>query len=202
MKNIIAIIDYGSGNIHSVKKALEFVAPNYKIIHTNNKDLLNEADKIIFPGQGAIGNCMQQLANNNLIKTITQCAKDKPFLGICLGLQMLFEKSEEDNCTGLGLIAGEVLRFKGNIKIPHMGWNTVTQTDNPLWFNIKDNSYFYSVHSYFVKPQDKDITIGSSNYPNNFTCAINNKNLFATQFHPEKSSDAGLQLLKNFTNIK
>jgi glutamine amidotransferase len=210
----IAIIDYGSGNIHSVQKALEFVAPNDNIIHTNDRQIIENADKIIFPGQGAMGSCMQKLKDNDLIEVIKNSAKTKPFLGVCLGLQMLFETSEEDNCDGLGIIKGSVKRFESSalkltnskLKIPHMGWNTVKQIDSPIWQGIKDNSYFYSVHSYFVQPKNKDLSIGLTNYGIDFTCAIadeeSNKNLFAVQFHPEKSSDDGLQLLKNFVELK
>lgn len=204
MQNI-AIIDYGSGNIHSVQKALEYVAPNDNIIHTCDAKLIESADKVVFPGQGAMGSCMQKLADNNLIDVIKTSVKEKPFLGICLGLQMLFDKSFEDNCDGLGIVAGEVTRFTGDIKIPHMGWNTVKQADNPIWHNIPDNSYFYSVHSYFVQPKNPNIVIGSTHYGENFVSAIADNqhynNLFAVQFHPEKSDKLGLQLLQNFTNI-
>ncbi len=197
----IAIIDYDSGNIHSVKKALEYVAPNVDIIHTNNVNQINNADKIVFPGQGAIGNCMQKLQHYNLIDVIKKNAKEKYFLGICLGLQLLFNHSEEDSSVGLGIIDGDVVKFQTKFKIPHIGWNSVEQIDNPLWFNIANNSYFYSVHSYFVRPKNNKSIIGTSDYGNKFTTAIAKNNLIAVQFHPEKSSTAGLQLLKNFVSL-
>lgn len=197
----IAIIDYGSGNIHSVQKALEFAAPNDNIIHTSDKEIIRNADKIVFPGQGAMGSCMHKLERSGLIEIIQDCAKEKPFLGICLGLQMLFDKSDEDNCNGLGIIKGEVERFTGNLKIPHMGWNTISQVDNFIWHKINDNSYFYSVHSYFVKPKNPNFVIGKTEYGIEFTSAIATDKLFAVQFHPEKSGNDGLQLLKNFTSL-
>jgi glutamine amidotransferase len=197
----IAIIDYGSGNIHSVQKALEHVAPNDTIIHTNDKHIIENADKIIFPGQGAMGSCMQKLADNNLIDIVQNSAKNKPFLGICLGLQMLFEHSEEDNCKGLGIIKGDVKRFDNTVKTPHMGWNSVEQQESLLWHNIPNNSYFYSVHSYFVSPYNQDIIIGTTQYGQRFTSAVALDNIFAVQFHPEKSNAAGLQLLKNFIEL-
>lgn len=202
MAQTIAIIDYDSGNIHSVQKALEFVAPNDTIIHTSDKVIINDADKVIFPGQGAMGNCMQKLAEYDLIKTIKNNAKSKPFLGICLGLQLLFDKSKEDNCNGLGVIAGDVVRFNSSLKVPHIGWNKVEQTQgHKLWHNIDNNSYFYSVHSYFVQPKNQNIIIGKSDYSVSFTTVIMQNNLIAVQFHPEKSDKNGLRFLKNFIQL-
>lgn len=202
-KQTIAIVDYAMGNIHSVVKALNFVSPNSKVIVTNDRDKLLEAQRIVFPGQGAMAGCMAAINHYNLAQTIKQCAAEKPFLGICLGLQLLFDYSAENNTTnGLGIISGEVLKFSGdNIKIPHMGWNNIKQEqDHKLWFNIADNSRFYSVHSYFVKPKSTSIIAASTQYGIKFTSAIAYKNIFAVQFHPEKSQEDGLQLLKNFTN--
>ena len=199
----IAIVDYGMGNVRSVQKALEFVAPNDHCILTNDSKIINDSDRVVFPGQGAMGACMEALQENGLIEVLKVASKEKPFLGICLGLQLLFDHSEENNGTdGLSIIPGEVLKFKNNeLKIPHMGWNEVKQIKNhPLWHNIDNNSRFYSVHSYFVNETDSSCVTGITNYGENFTSAIAKDKLFAVQFHPEKSQTDGLQFLKNFTN--
>ncbi len=199
----IAIVDYAMGNIRSVQQALAHVSPNDKLIITHDKSQLLAADKIVFPGQGAMGACMNALLKHDLVDTIKHCAHEKPFLGICLGLQLLFDhSSENDGVNGLGIITGNVLKFPSNtgLKIPHMGWNTVNQTNpHPLWHNIENNARFYSVHSYFVVPSNQNQTIGTTHYGQDFTCAIAKDNLFAVQFHPEKSQNNGLTLLKNFT---
>jgi glutamine amidotransferase len=199
----IAIVDYGMGNVRSVQKALEYVAPNDHCILTNDSQIINDSDRVVFPGQGAMGACMGALQENDLIEVIKVASKEKPFLGICLGLQLLFNHSEENNGTnGLSIIPGEVIKFKNiELKIPHMGWNKVKQIKNhPLWYNIDNNSRFYSVHSYFVKETDSSCVTGTTFYGENFTSAIAQDKLFAVQFHPEKSQSDGLQLLKNFTN--
>lgn len=204
-KKTIAIIDYAMGNIRSVQQGLRHIAPNDWVIVTNDKTRINSADKIVFPGQGAMGACMSALEKHDLIDVIKLCASEKPFLGICLGLQLLFDHSGENGgIDGLGIIGGEVARFTNNeLKIPHMGWNTVKQIrENLLWHKIDDDASFYAVHSYFVVPDDNKTTIGSSNYGVDFSCAIAKGNLFAVQFHPEKSQHNGLQLLKNFSQIK
>ncbi|SMN01225.1 Imidazole glycerol phosphate synthase amidotransferase subunit [uncultured Candidatus Thioglobus sp.] len=203
MSQTIAIVDYGMGNVRSVQKALAYVAPNDTILLTDNAELIHNADRVVFPGQGAIGACMQALNQHNLIEVVKQAAHEKPFLGICLGLQLLFDHStENDGVDGLSIVSGTVVKFeKSSLKIPHMGWNTVKHTSNhPLWHNIKDNARFYSVHSYYVKQADSSIITGTSNYGTDFTCAIAKDNLFAVQFHPEKSQHDGLQLLTNFVN--
>ena len=199
----IAIIDYGMGNVRSVQKAIEHVAPNEQVFLTNNAKIINDADRVVFPGQGAMGACMQALNEHDLVGTIKQAAHEKPFLGICLGLQLLFDHSQENGGTeGLSILAGDVVHFpKNELKIPHMGWNTVKHTiDHPLWHNIEDNSRFYSVHSYYVEESDGDVVAGSTNYGIDFTCAVAKDNMFAVQFHPEKSQHDGLQLLTNFAN--
>ncbi|MDC0430231.1 imidazole glycerol phosphate synthase subunit HisH [Candidatus Thioglobus sp.] len=199
----IAIVDYGMGNVRSVQKAIEHVAPNDRVFLTDNADLIDEADRIVFPGQGAMGACMQALNNHNLVDVIKRNAQEKPFLGICLGLQLLFDHSEENGGTeGLSIIPGDVVKFaKSDLKVPHMGWNTVKQSiEHPLWHNIDDNARFYSVHSYYVAHADPSIVAGSTNYGLDFTCAIAKDKLFAVQFHPEKSQHDGLQLLTNFVN--
>lgn len=200
MQNI-AIVDYGMGNVRSVQKALEHVAPNDKIFLTDDASLIADADRIVFPGQGAIGACMQKLKAHQLVDVIKQVIDEKPFLGICLGLQLLFEHSQENGGTqGLSILTGDVVHFpKSGLKIPHMGWNKVKQTqDHPLWHNIEDNARFYSVHSYYVHQTDASVVAGFSDYGIEFTCAVAKNNLFAVQFHPEKSQHDGLQLLKNF----
>ena len=199
----IAIVDYGMGNVRSVQKALEYVAPSDNCILTSDPLVLRDSDRIVFPGQGAMGSCMSALEENSLVNEIKSSFKSKPFLGICLGLQLLFDSSEENNGTkGLSIVPGEVVKFKNSeLKIPHMGWNNVNQSkDHPLWFNIENNSRFYSVHSYYVKPVNQDCVFGTTNYGHEFVSAIALDNVFAVQFHPEKSQSDGLQLLSNFVN--
>ncbi|MDG2395592.1 imidazole glycerol phosphate synthase subunit HisH [Candidatus Thioglobus sp.] len=201
----IAIVDYGMGNVRSVQKAIEHVAPNDQIFLTNDANLISSSDRIVFPGQGAMGACMQALNEHGLVDVIKKSAQEKPFLGICLGLQLLFDHSQENNGTdGLSIIPGNVVKFEKNeLKIPHMGWNTVKQSiAHPLWHNIDDNSRFYSVHSYYVSEADAAVVAGVTNYGMDFTCAVAKDNMFAVQFHPEKSQHDGLQLLTNFVNWK
>ena len=198
----IAIVDYGMGNVRSVQKALEYVAPNQHCILTNNPQIIRDSDRVVFPGQGAMGACMIALQSNTLIEEIKFSAISKPFLGICLGLQLLFDYSEENNGTnGLSIVSGKVLKLRNSdIKIPHMGWNRVNQVlKHPLWHKIENNSRFYSVHSYYVDEEDPNCVVGTSEYGQTFTSAIAFDKLFAVQFHPEKSQSDGLQLLRNFT---
>ena len=208
-RKTVVILDYGSGNLHSVAKALEYVAGgDFSVRVTDDRDAVLAAERIVFPGQGAMGQCMQTLIDKDFPSLLRDCIRNKPFLGICLGLQTLMDFSEEDNGTeGLALIAGQVLRFpsaardeRGDpYKIPHMGWNKVTQTTpHPLWNNIRDDERFYFVHSYYVKPENEDDSTGVTDYIVNFTSAAARDNLFATQFHPEKSQRPGLALLRNF----
>jgi glutamine amidotransferase len=197
----IAIIDYGMGNVMSVKKAFSHIAPNHKVILTHDANILNEADRIVFPGQGAMAGCMNVIKQQNLLNTIKQCAIEKPFLGICLGLQMLFETSEENGGTqGLSLLEGQVKKFpKNELKIPQIGWNKVNQTQqHPIWHNIPQESYFYNVHSYYVVEKDRKIVLGTTDYGLNYNSAIVKDNMIAVQFHPEKSQQHGLTLLDNF----
>ena len=198
----IAIVDYGMGNVRSVQKALEHVAPNQNCILTNDPQLIRDSDRIVFPGQGAMGACMDVLHSNKLIEEIKLASISKPFLGICLGMQLLFDYSEENSLTnGLSIVPGKVLKFNNNdYKIPHMGWNKVNQViKHPLWHKIENNSRFYSLHSYYVVEDDSSCLAGTSDYGHTFTSAIAFDKLFAVQFHPEKSQSDGLQLLKNFT---
>jgi len=205
----IVVLDYGSSNLRSVAKALETVATkNQDIAITDNPKTVLNADKVVFPGQGAIGHCMKNLHEKKLDDVIKQCIKNKPFLGICLGLQSLMEHSDEDGGTkGLGVMSGNVIRFPNNAKdeknnvykIPAMGWNQVYQTKkHPLWNGIDEGSRFYFVHSYYVKMNDDSDIAGSTEYICRYTSAASRNNVFATQFHPEKSQQAGLTLLKNF----
>jgi len=188
------------GNLRSVSKAIEHVAPQAEVRVTADPAAIRSADKVVVPGQGAMPDCMRQLAESGARQAVIDAARDKPFLGICIGLQMLFERGEEGDTPGLGLLAGEVPRFRvSGLKIPHMGWNEVAQArPHALWADIADGSRFYFVHSYYPAPRDAGLTAGSTVYGRPFTCAVARDNIFAVQFHPEKSQSAGLQLLSNF----
>ena len=204
----IAFVDYGMGNLRSVSKALEHVAPNKKVVVTSDPQHILDAKRVVFPGQGAMPDCMRELESLGLRNAIVKSAASKPFLGICIGLQLLFEHSEEGDANGLGILSGNVNRFaaeamhdvKGNkLKVPHMGWNQLYQKQaHPIWKDIPDGERFYYVHSYYVKPDDATLVAGVTEYPVQFAGAIAYKNIFAVQFHPEKSQHAGLQLLSNF----
>ena len=204
MKQIV-VIDYGTSNLRSVEKALEHVADkNTSIQISDDSDTILKADKIVFPGQGAVGQCMKQLKQLKLDEAIKLAVEKKPFLGICLGLQSLMEFSDEDGGTDcLSLIKGNVRKFETDAqhKIPHMGWNQVKQTQqHPLWDGIEDMSRFYFVHSYYVCPENQLTISGMCHYITDFTAAIAKENIFACQFHPEKSQNDGLKLLGNFLN--
>lgn len=208
MAQKIAVIDYGMGNLRSVSKAVEHVAGDAQVRVTDDPAYIAAADRVVFPGQGAARDCMAAIGEHHLNQAILRAAQSKPFLGICMGLQVLMQQSEENGGTRLlGLYAGQVRRFDGlakgdnglPLKIPHMGWSSVRQVSaHPLWDGIADDSRFYFVHSYRVVPDDVSLIAGSTDYGVRFTAAIARDNLFATQFHPEKSADAGLQLLANF----
>lgn len=204
----IAVIDYGMGNLRSVSKALEHVAPVATVAVTSDPAVILAAERVVFPGQGAARDCMREIDSRGLRDVIMEAARTKPFLGICMGLQVLFEHSEEGDTSCLGIFKGNVTRFphdamhddKGEkLKVPHMGWNNVFQAAaHPLWVGIEDGSRFYFVHSYFVQPASPEKVAGFTHYPFPFTCAVASDNIFAVQFHPEKSADAGLTLLGNF----
>jgi glutamine amidotransferase len=196
----IAVVDYGMGNLRSVAKALEHVAPGAEVLATADPAAIRSAQRVVVPGQGAMPDCMRQLAASGAREAVIEAAGAKPFLGICIGLQMLFERGEEGDTRGLGLLPGNVPRFRvSGLKIPHMGWNEVLQRrPHALWAGIPDRSRFYFVHSYFPAPRDEGVTAATCVYGMPFTCAVARDNIFAVQFHPEKSQSAGLQLLSNF----
>ena len=209
MSSTIAVVDYGMGNLRSVSKALEHVAfDDQRVIISSDAQEIADAERVVFPGQGAARACMQHLQDLNLNEVVLQAASEKPFLGICMGMQVLMAHSEENqgiNC--LGLYAGEVRAFADkaikpqmqSLKIPHMGWSKVSHKQaHPLWQDIHENSRFYFVHSYYVAPEDEALVAGTTDYGIEFVSAIADKNVFAAQFHPEKSAHDGLQLLKNF----
>ena len=204
----IAIIDYGMSNLSSVVKATEYVAPNEKVIISSDSNEINNADKIIFPGQGAAKKCMESIYDKNLAEVIKKSSQEKPFLGICMGMQVLMDHSDENSGTEcLSIIEGKVEKFKSNknnkIKIPHMGWNKIIKKkDHPIWYKIDEQSYFYFVHSYFIKPYEKDYILGETNHGKDFCSVIAKDNIIAIQGHPEKSSSVGLQFLKNFIGTK
>ena len=204
----IAIVDYGMGNLRSVHKALEHIAPAASIAVTSDPDIVRKAKRVVVPGQGAMRNCMHELETRGLREVILESAAHKPFLGICIGLQMLFEESEEGHVKGLNILPGKVVHFPTSamitpdgqkLKVPHMGWNQVYQTiKHPLWEGIAKDARFYFVHSYCVETADVTSIAAHSDYPFPFSCAIAKDNIFAVQFHPEKSQLAGLTLLSNF----
>jgi len=202
----LVVVDYGMGNLRSVAKAFEFVAResgiNATVSISGSPAAVAAADRVVFPGQGAMPDCMRHLRESGLEQAVRQAADNKPFLGICVGMQMLFDRSEEGDTAGLGVFAGQVRRFRPAdhaLKVPHMGWNEVTQTaPHALWQDIANGERFYFVHSYFCEPADPGVTMATTDYPMPFTAAIARANIFATQFHPEKSHRAGLALYRNF----
>ena len=201
----IAVVDYGMGNVHSVSKALQRVAPQSQVLVTANPEAIRTADRVVVPGQGALPDCMRQLGASGAREAVLETVRTKPFLGICIGMQMLFERGEEGDVAGLGVLAGNVPRFPAarmeGFKVPHMGWNEVVQQrQHGLWRGIPSGARFYFVHSYFPAPQDPSLTAASCTYGVAFTCAVARDNIFAVQFHPEKSQSTGLQLLSNFVD--
>ena len=200
----IAVVDYGMGNLRSVSKALEHVAPEASVLVTARPEQVRAADRVVVPGQGAMPDCMRELGVRGLADVVAEAARSKPFLGICIGMQMLFEQAEEGDTRGLGILAGTVPRFAppgdgARLKVPHMGWNEVFQTrGHALWEGIADASRFYFVHSYYPAPRERALSAAECVYGVRFNCAVARDNLFAVQFHPEKSQSAGLQLLHNF----
>jgi glutamine amidotransferase len=207
---MIVVIDYGMGNLRSVAKALVHVAPDREVVISADPDVIRRGERIVLPGQSAMPDCMAGLAASGLEGVVREVVRERPFLGVCLGLQMLFESSEEGPTRGLGVLPGKVVRFRDEamllprgerLKVPHMGWNEVRQTrPHPLWQGIPDGSRFYFAHSYHPLPADPADVAGTAAYPAPFTCAVARANIFAVQFHPEKSHRAGLTLLANFVS--
>jgi len=190
------------GNLKSVSKALEHVAPKDQVVVTADPEAIRSADRVVVPGQGAMPDCMRRLSESGAKDAVVAAARQKPFLGLCIGVQMLFERGEEGNTPGLGLLPGDVPRFRNDVvEVPHMGWNRVRQArSHPIWGGIPDRSWFYFVHSYYPAPRDGALTAATSEHGVVFTCAVARDNIFAVQFHPEKSASAGLRLLSNFVN--
>jgi glutamine amidotransferase len=208
--NKIVVVDYGMGNLRSVAQALRHVAPEADVRISGEIADIKSADRLVLPGQGAMPDCMRCLRESGLQEAVVEASRSKPLLGVCVGEQLLFDWSEEGNTPGLGLLPGKVVRFRlddqlqadgSRFKVPQMGWNRVNQTlSHPLWNDIPDGSYFYFVHSYYAVPASPQHTAGETQYGAAFTCAVARDNIFATQFHPEKSASTGLQLYKNFVH--
>jgi glutamine amidotransferase len=204
------VVDYGMGNLRSVAKAFEHVAPKARVRVSGDVAEIRAADRVVFPGQGAMPDCMRHLDEAGLREAVLEAARTKPLFGVCIGEQMLFDESEEGDTPGLGLLPGRVVRFPaermtapdgGRLKVPHMGWNRVAQDrPHPLWAGVPDGAYFYFVHSYYAQPADPALVAGSAEYGLRFTCVVARDNIFATQFHPEKSAAHGLRLYANFVD--
>lgn len=213
---MVAVVDYGSGNLRSVSQAVIHVAQaeDVDVRVTSNAHDVMAAERVVLPGQGHMADCMSELAQSGLLDAVLHAAANKPLFGVCVGMQMLLDRSEEGPCAGLGLIPGEVVKFQlqgrlqpdgSRFKVPQMGWNRVYHAlgrgaSHPVWAGVPDGSYFYFVHSYHVRPAQVVHSVGETDYGHRFSAAIARDNIFATQFHPEKSADQGLQLYRNFLN--
>jgi imidazole glycerol-phosphate synthase subunit HisH len=214
MSRRVAVVDYGMGNLRSVSQAVMHVArgSGVEVIVTSDPRRVFAAERVVLPGQGAMPDCMRELHDSGLLEAVLDAAARKPLMGVCIGMQMLLSRSEEGPTTGLDLIAGEVLRFQlegrlqddgSRYKVPQMGWNQVHQARaHPLWNSVPDGAYFYFVHSYYARPADVRHSVGETDYGGRFTCALARDNIFATQFHPEKSAEHGLSLYRNFLHWK
>jgi len=208
--NKIVVVDYGMGNLRSVAQALRAVAPEANVLISGEVADIQSADRIVLPGQGAMPDCMSSLRDSGVQEAVLAASRTKPLFGVCVGEQMLFDLSEEGNTPGLGLLPGKVVRFDldgqlqadgSRFKVPQMGWNRVQQSrSHALWQDIPDQEYFYFVHSYYAQPENAEHIVGMTDYGQLFACAVARDNIFATQFHPEKSAHAGLQLYKNFVH--
>jgi glutamine amidotransferase len=205
----VAVVDYGMGNLRSVSQAVQHVAAGsgFEVIVTDRPEQVRAAQRVVLPGQGAMPDCMRQLRESGLLAPVLEAAASKPLFGVCVGMQMLLDRSEEGPTAGLGLILGEVVRFElagrlqpdgSRYKVPQMGWNRVWQKPHPLWNGVPNGSYFYFVHSFYARTSDARHSVGEADYGARFTAAIARDNIFATQFHPEKSADHGLALYRNF----
>lgn len=205
----IVVVDYGMGNLRSVAKAIEKVAPQANVLISSEASVIDAADRVVVPGQGAMHDCMREFMARGLRDAVHRAAQNKPFLGICVGMQMLFDHSEEGDTPALGFIPGKVLRFAdgmvgpdgARLKVPHMGWNEVRPClEHPLWHGIGANTRFYFVHSYYCQPEQPQAAAALTDYGLSFTSAVAQANIFSVQFHPEKSAEAGLRLLSNFVD--
>ena len=210
----VAVLDYGMGNLRSVSQALQAVAAQtgHRVVVTADPQQVRAAERVVLPGQGAMPDCMRELRRCGLLESVLEAAANKPLFGVCIGMQMLLDHSAEGDTAGLGLIPGEVLKFElagrlqsdgSRYKVPQMGWNQVWRSDqggrpHPLWGDVPDGSYFYFVHSFYARPSDMHHSAGLTDYGERFSSAIARDNIFATQFHPEKSADHGLSLYRNF----
>ena len=210
--NKIVVVDYGMGNLRSVAQALRAVAPEAEVKISGEIADIKSADRLVLPGQGAMPDCMRSLRESGVQEAVLEAARSKPLFGVCVGEQMLFDISAEGDTPGLGLLPGKVVRFDlsgklqddgSRFKVPQMGWNHVKQSQpHRLWQGIADDAYFYFVHSYYAQPSLASHTVGTTDFGTVFACAVAKDNIFATQFHPEKSAAAGLQLYKNFVHWK
>jgi len=210
MSRTVAVVDYGMGNLRSVSQAVMHVArgSGFDVIVTSKPDEVYASERVVLPGQGAMPDCMRELRESGLLEAVLAAAANKPLMGVCVGMQMLLTRSHEGPTDGLGLIGGEVVRFEldgrlqpdgSRYKVPQMGWNQVLQTQpHALWQGVPDAAYFYFVHSFYARPSDARHSAGESDYGGRFTCALARDNIFATQFHPEKSAEHGLALYRNF----
>jgi imidazole glycerol-phosphate synthase subunit HisH len=206
----VAVVDYGMGNLRSVSNAVRHVAQGtgFDVIVTSRPEDVRAADRIVLPGQGAMPDCMREFRDSGLMESVLEGAASKPLMGVCVGMQMMLDRSDEGPTGGLGLIHGQVLKFElagrlqadgSRYKVPQMGWNRVMQSQpHALWAGVADGSYFYFVHSFYARPSDARHSVGEAEYGTRFTAAIARDNIFATQFHPEKSADQGLALYRNF----
>ena len=213
MAKTVAVVDYGMGNLRSVSQAVMHVAAasGYEVVVTQHADEVRAAERVVLPGQGAMRDCMRELRDSGLQQAVLEAAASKPLMGVCVGMQMLLTHSEEQDTPGLDLIAGRVRRFQldgrlqadgSRYKVPQMGWNRVFQQPHALWEVVPDGSFLYFVHSYYADPSEPRHTAGATEYGARFTCALARDNIFATQFHPEKSADQGLALYRNFLHWK
>jgi len=208
--NKIVVVDYGMGNLRSVAQALRAVAPDADVRISGDVADIDSADRIVLPGQGAMRDCMASLRASGVEEALLRASATRPMMGVCVGEQMLFGLSEEGDTPGLGILPGKVVRFQlegrlqadgSRFKVPQMGWNRVRQVrPHALWEGIADDAYFYFVHSYYVQPDEAQLTFGETDYGAPFCCAVARDNIFATQFHPEKSAAAGLKLYQNFVH--
>ncbi len=211
MNNKVAVVDYGMGNLRSVAQAVMHAASvvdHADVVVTSDPQVVRDAHRVVLPGQGAMPDCMRELRESGLMDAVLDAAHKKPLFGVCVGMQMLLDHSAEGDTPGLGLIPGEVVKFDlagrtqadgSRFKVPQMGWNQVLQTRaHPMWQDVPDNSYFYFVHSFYARPKDLAHSAAQTDYGGFFTCAVSRDNIFATQFHPEKSAAHGLALYRNF----